>query len=327
MIIFCSRLLVVLCILGLFSQDLKVFAQTKEEAKPYLAKQPKITIRTTDLLGRLALRPELLNADYLEYYLGPITQSIKQPSALSQYTKAVAAKTIWQPQTEVNILDKLETSQQSQSNYIAEFMTNIPQTAHLEVQDIDTALRVDSKKSFDENGQPIDIYTTRPDTHVLIYPMPGLRDISKIRIKYAGYNPGLPTQADMQEASDYRRSLAFAHYDLGNYRQAISLLNEHLKANPNDTEAHLKLAEAYKANSSLNESINEYRIALAQSGDDTDLRSRCLAGLHSLKIDPPKIDSPMININQTPGQTTTLSPPTSIKSSQPSTSGPFDVGF
>ncbi len=297
-----SVALVILCVLALIRFDLNVFAQTKEQAKVSLNKQPDSTILASDLIKRLTQHPELLNADYLDYYFGPRTQSQRQPSAMSRYTQGLATKTMWQPQTGQNIWDKLEVSQQGQSNYMAELIAIVPQMVHMQPEDMQQALGVTGKHSFDEQGQSVDIYVTRPDTQVTTYQLYGLVDIGKIKIKYAGVNPGLPSQADMQEAAAYRRKIAFEHYRLGNYNQAKTLLKEHLKSNPDDAEAHFKLAQSYEATSSLNESINEYRTALAKCGDNDDLRKECLKGLQSLKVGQPAMQEGIVGAGRSGSQ-------------------------
>jgi tetratricopeptide (TPR) repeat protein len=326
----------------LITYALAVFAlflpavQGKNQAPGAKAIQDRTQADMT-LIGHLAESPQLMNIDYLECYLGPKDSLLKTGLAQRHRTSAPAINTLWRDASGRHVAYQLVTSMQSRSDYMAEFNALIPESMHRRLKEMNKILNLSAKPSYDEQGKPIDIYESRPDTKVLIYQAPGLADLNKIRVIYAGNMLPPPSAADMQQAMQYRRDSAIAHQKVGNHEQAATLLKEHLRSNPDDAEAHLKLAESYKAQCRVNEAISEYRTALNSSGSDNDLRKRCIEGLHSLKIDLP---AECVNtINGTTAGTTARIPlpvqapvnlsapasPAIIKNSKPA--GNLDVGF
>ena len=258
-------------------------AQSKAALK---AKQDRLHADLT-LIGHLAASPQLMNIDYLECYLGPKDSSIITASAQLQRASVPARTTLWHDSAGRYAAYKLENSMQSPSDCAVEFSALVPDKVRARLKDVDKILEVSGEHSFDEKGLPMQVYDTRPDTKVMVYQAPGLEDINKIRVQYAGNLLGPPSAADMQTAMQYRKDTAATQQKLGNQNQASALLQAHLQSNPSDAEAHLMLADSYKAQCHINQAISEYRIALDRSGDDDDLRKRCIAGLHSLKIDVP----------------------------------------
>jgi len=243
------------------------------------------------LLGQLAEKPQLMNVSYLQCYLGPSDGQLNSTYVPPQHKSVPASTTYWRTIGGYHVAYKLTNSTIGQNDQVVEFNSKVPENTHIRLKDVDKVLNVSAKPSFDEQGAPISEYDSRPDTRVLVYERPGLADIIKIRIYYSGSPLPPPSAQDMQQAIKYRRDTAFAFKKQGNYDQAIPMLRAHLQSNPADAEAHLKLAECYKAKCQVNDSIAEYRTALDKSGDDNDLHKSCLKGLESLKVKSPELSA------------------------------------
>ncbi len=291
------------------------------------------------LAQRLANNPSLYNAKYLDCYLGPRAQAISAPFSTSLRSHTPVFKTFWHDRTGQINRYKLEYSQPASDKYLAEFQFLPTRQDGLLISDMNSILGTSPTQTLDEEGQTTLMYDIEPNsenqhnnksnnkqknkqntihnenwplghTKIFIYQDTHLVNVARLGVQYAGPPPPPPSDADMEEANTYRRDTAFANQKLGNHDQAQSQLKSHLKAHPKDAEAHLKLAESYKAKSCINESIAEYKIALSQSGDDSDLRDQCIAGLHSLKVDIPEASIPAPATITAPGSMTTLSRPT-----------------
>jgi predicted Zn-dependent protease len=67
-------------------------------------------------------------------------------------------------------------------------------------------------------------------------------------------------------------------------RESLPVLEARAKTRPGDPEAHLHLAEAYKAQSQLVGAIGEYKVALALSGGNQEVRDKALSALRQMHV-------------------------------------------
>jgi tetratricopeptide (TPR) repeat protein len=255
----------------------------------------------TALISHLAQEPQLMNTSYLDCYLGENDGSSNIAMARPGHSQSPTTVTVWHDLEGHFGAYKLASSLYNPSTYFAEFSAPISTAAQLRLKDIDKLLKLSSSQAFDEQGKPVYLYQTRPDTQVLVYQAPGVADINKIRVCYEGAVLPPPSATDMQEALQYRRDEALSAQKMGNHQQAAHLFQAHLRSNPNDAEAHLKLAESYKAQCRINDAIKEYRIALDHCGNDDQLHQQCIDGLHSLQVDLPAEAGSSMPSPTTPG--------------------------
>ncbi len=307
------------------------------QAKSHLHTLPDDTQEDLVLLKRIADNPNLLNPKYLECSLGPKASAMIARSSQSLRSSAPVVRTFWLDRSGNSTRYIFEQSVPNPNKYLGELSLALDRNEDVTVQDMTKVFSKDPTRAFDENAQPVLLYTMSPCINVLAYEDARVTNLSKIALQYAGPRLSLPSNADMAEAMKHRRDIALKHAELGHHDKASFLLREHLAANPNDAEAHLKLAESYQARSCVNDAIREYKIALATCGNDKDIHDRCLAGLHSLKVDLPNSALPAanflptntnmvparININPEPDHT---SPP-NINSATGHKIKSLDVGF
>ncbi len=320
----CFKYLLIMCGLGIVILSIPA-TQAKNPAQAAAKALQDRTMADMTLTGHLAERPQLMNIEYLECYLGPKDQSSGAPSSLANCAGMSATRTLWNDPLGRYNNYKLETSRHGQNDYVAEFDALMPDKAHRRLSEMDKIMGTHSKHSFDEQGQPVDVYDGSPNTKLFVYQAPQLADIIKIRVSYSGPILELPSQSDMQEATQYRRDMAAKQQKSGNYQQAAILWQAHLRSHPDDVDAHLQLAECYKAQCHLNESINEYRIALNMSGNNEDLHKRCVDGLHSLKVDVPASSPSPPPANAGANTESGLSEPRPYVNLAPTTAAPANI--
>jgi tetratricopeptide (TPR) repeat protein len=139
---------------------------------------------------------------------------------------------------------------------------------------------------YDQNLNQASTYSLSENTTITALVPPNGFTVNQLEVEYKG--PELPplSQDEVNASIDERRARALDHHQNGRHDQALPLLVRHLQVRPTDAEAHLKLAESYRARCCLNQAIEEYRLALQYGADDEDLRKHCLEGLQSLKVIP-----------------------------------------
>ncbi len=257
------------------------------EANSHLKSLPADTQEDLALLKRIADNPDLLNQKYLECYLGPKASAMTAPSSQSLRSPAPVTRTFWLDRSEVSTRYTLEQSVPQLDKSLAEFSFTLTRQEDIILPDISKTLNKDPSSVIDENAVPAFLYSMSPTVKVFAYQDTQVVNLYKIAVQYAGPSLSLPSKADMDEATKHRRDKAIDHVQHGRHDQASSLLQSHLAANPNDAEAHLKLAESYQARSCINDAIREYKTALAVCGNDNEIHDRCIEGLHSLKVDLP----------------------------------------
>ncbi len=321
------------------------FSLIRTEAGSHLNKLSPGTLQDLQIIQRLANNPCLLNTNYLDCYLGPRASAITAPFSKSLRSSAPVFRTFWHDQNGLSVAYKLETSTVSQDNFLAEFQCALTPNNDVRLDDLDKILNEEAKYSLDEEGRSDLTYSIKPKdqnirflqsnsqqndvstTKVLVYQDTNLINITRIVVQYNGPPLVLPSAQDMEEANTFRHDNALEHHRLGQHQQAQRLLQSHIQSHPGDAEAHLKLAESYRAQSCINQSIAEYKIALSKCGDNANLRNKCLEGLQQLKVTVP-VQKPVqylspptrINVNPPPiNSTNFISSPNNIKNP--------DVGF
>jgi len=241
-----------------------------------------------DLLKAISQNPQLLNPKYLECYLGPKSAAMTAPFSKSLRSPAPVFRIFWLDRGEIYPRYMLEQSNPATHKFLAEFNIVLTLPEDVLIKDLSKALDEEPVKGFDENGHPILSYKSKdPTVRVLAYQDAHVVNLSKIALQYSGPILLPPSQAAMDQAIQHRRNAALEHARLGRHDKATSLLRSHLQNNPNDAEAHLQLADSYKARSCVNQAINEYKTTLTICGNDKEIHDRCIAGLHALKVDLP----------------------------------------
>jgi hypothetical protein len=249
-----------------------------------------------DFMNKLAANPQLLDPRFLSYKFGP--PEVKWGGDYE-----------WCEARNHNRLYLLEQRPSLNNGEIHSKLTiYTPTSSHITFADLESTLstppveHVDRKpgqtgtftmsavsnpplKEFDQRVYKTETFAMSAYTNVSGAQPPNTFKLTEIVVDYDG--PKLsPSDDEIQAAVEDRRAVAFEHHKNGRHDQALPLLRSHLKEQPADVEARIKLAESYRGRFCLNQAIEQYRIALAECGDDSALRQQCIDGLKSLRVIP-----------------------------------------
>jgi hypothetical protein len=250
------------------------------QAKSHLNSLPANTRADLQLLKNIVDSPQLLSPKYLECYLGPKALTMTAPFSQSLRSPAPVMKTFWLDRGENYPRYTLEQIWPASNKFLAEFSFVLSRPEDLLLTDVSKTLDEAPTKVIDANGRPAFAYACKdPTMKVLAYQDSHIVNLTKIAVQYSGPILLPPTTEQMNQAIEHRHEAALVHARSGHHDKAVSLLHSHLQSNPNDAEAHLQLADSYKASSCVNEAIGEYKAALANCGNNKELHDRCIEGL------------------------------------------------
>jgi hypothetical protein len=227
-----------------------------------------------ELTKTLADSPRLLDSRYLSYQLG------------TPETQWGGNGFEWYETNSHTLLYKLERHPSLKNGAITVKLTIFaPNKARVSFADLESALACPAKKYFDQRVNLAEAFPVSANTKVVASQSPNVFNLNEIEIEYDGA-PISPTQEDYKQAAEKRRELAFKNHKNGLHKVAFPMLASHLKEQPEDVEARIKLAESYRAHFSFNQAIEQYHLALAQSAPDSPNHKQCIDGLKSLKVIP-----------------------------------------
>lgn len=241
--------------------------------------------QTLKMVEAMAHQPELMNARYLRYVLGfASNESQNNPNAFIQHY-------VWNdPSCPTKIKYELIQRQSTPGKiFQSTFIANLP-NLKTDLGDLQSKYGESPHKFFDQEANPNAEYIWAPDTKVQFKQPQNTFHITKSIITYSGDCLPPLSALTLSQAQNAFREQAFEHHRKQNWSKAIGPLQVQCAEHPNDTEAHLALAQAYQHNNNLNGAIQEYHIVLGQSPDSNTLQ-QCREGLQALKVVPPDGES------------------------------------
>ena len=173
-----------------------------------------------------------------------------------------------------------------------------------------------SKRFFDYYGHPNEVFVFVPNTSVAFSCPSNTYRLDQAKIVYRGAPLPEPSvdELAMAESTMIARARS-AHLtnmakdrangkgkrknrnsDVPSVAETAPMLMTRLQAQPFNAEAHLHLAQAYQKECRINEAIGEYKLALALSGDNEDVRNQSLQALRGMNLLPPQVPQPRRNL-------------------------------
>jgi hypothetical protein len=237
------------------------------------------TAETEEMVNKLSHQPELICIRYLHYFLGRPEDS---PANRFNPTKHY----LWYRPNHSGV--KYELVQEEVQPGLVTESTLVFNTddLDLDLQKVESKFGKAPRKYFDQASSPTLEYSFAPNTVISFNQRANTFQVGRIAINYKGDPLPPPSLEDMSRAQLQRKGLAMDHINHGRYRQGIAVLSEHLGESPDDVEAHLARAQAFKANCQINEAIAQYRYTLANSGNNPTVQSQCIKDLQDMKVLP-----------------------------------------
>ncbi|HEY9777404.1 MAG TPA: tetratricopeptide repeat protein [Planktothrix sp.] len=235
---------------------------------------------TLELVEQIAHQPELMNFRYLQYVIGPPSNEGNQIGAIKHY--------YWDDPNQQGLV-KYELEQRESSPgqiFDSKFKALMPNLDKVDLPSLETKYGIGgSKKYFDQQANPNLQYSFAPDTKVTFKQPQDLFHVSEATVAYSGDSLPPLSAVSLSQAQQIRRTKALDSHKNEEWKKAIPALRNHVLENPDDAEARIALAEAYKNNSQLNEAIDQYRAALAHT-QDPQVAQQCIQGLQGLHVLP-----------------------------------------
>jgi hypothetical protein len=229
------------------------------------------------LIWKMSHQPELMNIEYLKYFIG-------RPHNEKQADGTLNPTYIWYDGHE-QVKYELEQTHSTPGQVVhSQF------TVHLEGQGVSfdklTALYGQPVKRFyDYHARPAEVYSFVPTTYLAFSSPPNTFRCNEAKIVYSGQPLPLPSPTDIAEAE---AAMVARGAMLGNSgeltTEAIPILQARARTRPSDPEAHFHLAEAFRQQNDLNGAIGEYKVALALSGSNQEVREKSLAALRQMRV-------------------------------------------
>jgi hypothetical protein len=237
------------------------------------------TAETEELVNKLSHQPELICIRYLHYFLGrPEDSPINRFNPSKHY--------IWYRPNHSGVKYELVQEEPQPGNVLESTLVFNTDDLDLDLQKVESKFGKAPRKYFDQMSSPTEEYSFAPNTVISFTQKPNAFQIGRIAINYKGDPLPPPGPEDIARAQLQRKGLAMDHIMHGRYREGIPVLSEHLGESPDDIEAHLALAQAFKGNCQINEAIAQYRYTLANSGNNPTVRAACIKDLQDMKVLP-----------------------------------------
>lgn len=232
-----------------------------------------------ELVRRIAANPELMNLTYLQYLIGLPENGRNQAALLKRNYNW------YEEPSRVPVYHLDQIGPQPGVTTSSTFTINVP-ASNIRVKDVEQVFGTPHTRVYDHQAHPNQIYRYSPTTSlVFVEPRNSFR-VTSIKILYNGPPLGEPSQEDLERAYNFRKSQAYLAGQNGDWQQAIPWLRADVAKNPQDADAHLKLAYAYRQHLMINESIQEYVQVLKLCGGRPDLQSAAVAGLTEMRVWP-----------------------------------------
>lgn len=232
------------------------------------------------IIWQASHQPELMNIEYLKYFIGrPANEKTQRGSLSKSY--------FWyddqrQPRYELH-QSELTSGQVVDSTLVVHLKGQ-----GLTFEKLHPLYGNMSRRFYDYGAHPCELFSFAPSTFLSFSQETSSFRLSQAKITYRGPALPPPGEKEMQAAEEglILRSTA-GQMAAGTGPDTIPLLRARLKCHPVDAESHYLLARALASQSLIQEAIGEYKIALALSGNNPEIRQQSLSALRQMHIIAP----------------------------------------
>lgn len=264
---------------------------------------PSLDSQTWELINNLAHKPELMNLDYLQHFIGrPQNERSQQALAQKQY--------FWYD-PDGGVRRQLYQTEHPIGKVVESRLIMELPDSKLTIGDIERLYGKTARRFYEYGAHATLLYSLVPNTQlVFVVPRTTFR-VGQVKINYRGPALPEPAAADMTLARARLSSQMEEMIGKEQWDQVVPHLLRRLKDNPRDGEAHYQLGRAYARQGHIHEAIVQYKSALAMTaptsatalGDAAavasgsgsaapasvsgeELRNKCLEGLRELRVLP-----------------------------------------
>lgn len=264
-------------------------------ASPEAIGQPSLDYQAQEFISALAHKPELMNLDYLQHFIGrPVNERSQRAMPSKQY--------FWYGPEGALRYELMQTEHAREQMMESRLIMYLPDST-VTVEDVERLYGKTAQRFYEYGAHATLLYSYVPNTQlVFVVPRTTFR-VGQVKVNYRGPLLPQPSTADMGAARDQFKARMDEMVDRGQWDQAIPWLLSRLKENPHDAEAHYQLGRAYCKEGHLHDAIIQYKAALAlaqpvsaggttgdaaeaqeQSNSGDGLRKKCVAGLRELRV-------------------------------------------
>lgn len=254
---------------------------------PGEARKSTLDYKTQEFISLLAHKPELMNLDYLENFIGRPDNERAQ--------RALPEKQYYWTAPDGRRRYQLWQTEQSPGQVVESRMIMHWPDSTVSIDDVQSLYGKTARRFFDYGGHATVLYSHVPNTQlVFVCPRQSFR-VDQVKINYRGPALPAPSAQDMKKAGEAFNERIRELGEQGRWNEVFPLLLTHLKTHPNNPQARYQLARAYAALGRVHDAIFHYRSALAllppapegapsarEDKDVAELRQNCIDGLRRL---------------------------------------------
>lgn len=246
----------------------------------YKISEKDLDTPTATLLWQCSHKPELMNLDYLKYFLGNPDPQTKQIGARSNAY-------YWYNDARQKRCELYQEMDKPGEIVESVMILHLPHEG-MDFDDLTDALGPAMRNFFDQEGDPTKMYCFVPNTTLSMGCPPNTFAVRKATISYLGAPLPKPNPEDLQIAHDsfINRIQKSTKGKPINWNTALSMAKEQVKEHPFDAGAHVALAQALKQTGAVHDAISEYKLALTLNKYDEPVRLQAIQGLKDLYVLP-----------------------------------------
>lgn len=234
---------------------------------------------TAFLLWQTSHKPELMNVEYLSYFLGAPAQQTSQQGIRSHAY-------YWYDQMRQPRCELYQEHDKPGEVVESVFVMHLP-LSEFDFESMEDA-GPPVKSFYDHDGHPTQMYSFVPATTLSLATPANAFSITKATVTYMGAPLPKPSADDMNLAHDnyMAKSRLEAKASKTNWQNALVVARERVQLHPTDAEAHIALAQALKKTGNIHDAISEYKYALSLNKYNQNVQQECLEGLRELRVIP-----------------------------------------
>ena len=236
---------------------------------------------TAYLLWQLTHKPELMNIEYLSYYLGPPDSSTHQ-IGIRSYAY------YWYDQSRQPKCELYQEHDKPGEVVESQMMFHLPQREGFNFKALEDPLGPPLRRFYDHDSHATQMFQFVPNTTLSLASPMHTHSIRKATITYMGPPLGLPSNEDMQIAHDtyVAKSKIAVNSGKVNWQNALLVAKDRVRLHPMEADAHLALAQALRRTGNIHDAIGEYKLAMSLGQYNQDTVHECVQGLKELRVLP-----------------------------------------